>query len=238
MIPDRPAHSAPCRTMDGETWPTSRLACSLGASCSGSVSAGTSCAPRSMRGAGAGAPSRCSRRAPGRSPGSNACGSPSCTRLRVRWSADSRPRRCTDCATGSATTSRSWSTTSSRSNRSRASSSSGADDLSRTGGHPALCPCAGSSRPSCSSPATRRTDCEWDLPNGTVVVLEVDGAFHMAIENYTADMRRQRRITTHQLGSCAQVGVRAPTSAHDLTGRGRRGGHRRRRGPGRCSPSR
>jgi hypothetical protein len=44
----------------------------------------------------------------------------------------------------------------------------------------------------------RWTDCEWDLPDGSVVVLEVDGAFHLEIEHYTADMRRQRRITSRQ----------------------------------------
>ncbi len=42
----------------------------------------------------------------------------------------------------------------------------------------------------------RYTDCEWDLPDGRVLVLEVDGAFHLEVSAYTSDMRRQRRLTT------------------------------------------
>lgn len=42
---------------------------------------------------------------------------------------------------------------------------------------------------------TRWTDCEWDLPGGQVLVLEVDGAFHMEVEHWEDDMRRQRRIS-------------------------------------------
>ena len=42
----------------------------------------------------------------------------------------------------------------------------------------------------------RYTDCEWDLPNGTVLVLEVDGAFHMEVEHWEDDIQRQRRLTT------------------------------------------
>jgi hypothetical protein len=42
--------------------------------------------------------------------------------------------------------------------------------------------------------AWRFTDAEWFLRNGSVVVLEVDGAFHMEVQAYTADMRRQRRL--------------------------------------------
>ncbi|MEO7422118.1 MAG: hypothetical protein ABIU87_06975 [Ornithinibacter sp.] len=43
---------------------------------------------------------------------------------------------------------------------------------------------------------TRFTDCEWDLPDGRVLVLEVDGAFHLDIAQYTDDVRRQRQLTT------------------------------------------
>lgn len=39
------------------------------------------------------------------------------------------------------------------------------------------------------------TDCEWDLPDGSVVVLEVQGPAHMEAPTWTADMRRHRRIT-------------------------------------------
>ena len=42
----------------------------------------------------------------------------------------------------------------------------------------------------------RYTDCEWDLPDGTVLVLEVDGAFHMEVEHWEGDIQRQRRLTT------------------------------------------
>lgn len=42
----------------------------------------------------------------------------------------------------------------------------------------------------------RWTDCEWDLPGGRTLVLEVDGAFHLEVAQYTADLRRQRRLTT------------------------------------------
>jgi hypothetical protein len=42
----------------------------------------------------------------------------------------------------------------------------------------------------------RWTDCEWDLPGGTVIVLEVDGAHHAEVMQYSDDMKRQRRLTT------------------------------------------
>ena len=40
----------------------------------------------------------------------------------------------------------------------------------------------------------RYTDCEWRLPNGRVVVLEIDGAFHMEAEHWAADMTRERGL--------------------------------------------
>lgn len=42
----------------------------------------------------------------------------------------------------------------------------------------------------------RFTDCEWDLPDGRVLVLEIDGGFHIDVENYTDDVQRQRGLTT------------------------------------------
>lgn len=42
----------------------------------------------------------------------------------------------------------------------------------------------------------RWTDCEWDLPDGRVVVLEVDGAHHVEVMQYSDDMKRQRKLTT------------------------------------------
>lgn len=44
----------------------------------------------------------------------------------------------------------------------------------------------------------RWTDCEWDLPDGRVVVLEVDGAHHLEVMQYSDDMKRQRKLTTLQ----------------------------------------
>lgn len=41
----------------------------------------------------------------------------------------------------------------------------------------------------------RWTDCEWDLLDGRILVLEVDGAFHMDAQQWTADLRRRRQIT-------------------------------------------
>src|SRR6478736_1684207 len=41
----------------------------------------------------------------------------------------------------------------------------------------------------------RYTDCEWDLPDGHVLVLEVDGSFHMDVEHWESDIARQRSMT-------------------------------------------
>ena len=40
----------------------------------------------------------------------------------------------------------------------------------------------------------RWTDCEWRLPNGTVIVLEVDGSFHLDALQAMDDHRRTRRL--------------------------------------------
>lgn len=42
----------------------------------------------------------------------------------------------------------------------------------------------------------RWTDAEWDLPDGQTLVLEVDGAFHMDVQHWSADLKRQRKIST------------------------------------------
>jgi hypothetical protein len=44
----------------------------------------------------------------------------------------------------------------------------------------------------------RRTDCEWDLPDGSVLVLEVDGALHMEVLQWGADIKRARSLTTRE----------------------------------------
>lgn len=41
----------------------------------------------------------------------------------------------------------------------------------------------------------RWTDCEWELADGGVLVLEVDGSFHMEVLQWTSDLRRQRRLS-------------------------------------------
>ncbi|WP_377638872.1 hypothetical protein [Oryzobacter terrae] len=42
----------------------------------------------------------------------------------------------------------------------------------------------------------RFTDAEWDLPDGRVLVLEVDGGAHLDLVSYGLDVKRQRRLTT------------------------------------------
>ena len=42
----------------------------------------------------------------------------------------------------------------------------------------------------------RWTDAEWDLPDGTVLVLEIDGAFHADVLQAADDAKRSRRLTT------------------------------------------
>lgn len=45
-----------------------------------------------------------------------------------------------------------------------------------------------------SSGRVRFTDCEWLLPGGMVLVLEIDGAFHMETEHWEDDIARQRGL--------------------------------------------
>ena len=40
----------------------------------------------------------------------------------------------------------------------------------------------------------RYTDCEWDLPDGRVVVLEVDGSFHLDVAGWADDIAREREL--------------------------------------------
>ncbi len=40
----------------------------------------------------------------------------------------------------------------------------------------------------------RWTDAEWDLPDGSVLVLEVDGSFHMEVRQWHDDLRRTRQL--------------------------------------------
>jgi hypothetical protein len=44
----------------------------------------------------------------------------------------------------------------------------------------------------------RWTDCEWDLADGSVLVLEVDGAFHIDVLEWGADIKRARALTSER----------------------------------------
>lgn len=41
----------------------------------------------------------------------------------------------------------------------------------------------------------RFTDAEWHLRDGRTLILEVDGSFHMDVDNWEADLARQRQLT-------------------------------------------
>lgn len=40
----------------------------------------------------------------------------------------------------------------------------------------------------------RYLDCEWDLADGSVIVLEIDGTHHHLVEHWEADMQRERKL--------------------------------------------
>jgi hypothetical protein len=56
----------------------------------------------------------------------------------------------------------------------------------------------------------RFLDCEWILPNGEIVVLEIDGSFHMNVANWTRDMKRERSvvISGRTVLRCSSVEIR------------------------------
>ena len=66
----------------------------------------------------------------------------------------------------------------------------------------------------------RWTDAEWDLADGSALVLEVDGSFHMDVEHWSADKKRARRLTTRSrtVIGCTAYELRheAGEVAHDL----------------------
>ncbi len=61
----------------------------------------------------------------------------------------------------------------------------------------------------------RYLDCEWTLPDGTVVVLEIDGSFHMRTDHWWKDMRRERAvvISGRRVLRCASVELRLAPQA-------------------------
>lgn len=54
----------------------------------------------------------------------------------------------------------------------------------------------------------RRTDAEWRLPHGPLLVLEVDGPMHMFAENWEDDLARQRRLTVPGMNSIIRCTAR------------------------------
>lgn len=60
----------------------------------------------------------------------------------------------------------------------------------------------------------RYLDCEWVLPDGTVVVLEIDGSFHLRTEHWWRDMKRERAIVIsgRRVLRCSSVELRLEPS--------------------------
>lgn len=56
----------------------------------------------------------------------------------------------------------------------------------------------------------RYLDCEWTLPDGRVVVLEVDGSFHLQVGNWWRDMKRERAVVLSRstVLRCASIELR------------------------------
>lgn len=71
---------------------------------------------------------------------------------------------------------------------------------------------------------TRYLDCEWDLPNGEIVVLEVDGQHHKEVAYWVADMKRERKIVIGRRwvlrASTVEVRLDAADLASDLAAMG------------------
>jgi hypothetical protein len=61
----------------------------------------------------------------------------------------------------------------------------------------------------------RYLDCEWSLPDGRVIVLEVDGSFHLEVGNWWRDMKRERDvvISKNTVLRCASVEIRLDPGA-------------------------
>jgi very-short-patch-repair endonuclease len=56
----------------------------------------------------------------------------------------------------------------------------------------------------------RYLDCEWELPDGRVVVLEIDGSFHLKVGNWWRDMKRERAVVLSRstVLRCASIELR------------------------------
>lgn len=70
----------------------------------------------------------------------------------------------------------------------------------------------------------RYLDCAWKLANGSLLILEVDGAFHLKTENWWQDMKRERLlvISTGKVLRCSSIEARLDPDgvAHDLRAAG------------------
>ncbi len=62
---------------------------------------------------------------------------------------------------------------------------------------------------------TRFLDCEWELPDGRILVLEIDGSFHMRSDHWWRDMQRERAVvlTGRAVLRCSSVEVRLDPDA-------------------------
>lgn len=61
----------------------------------------------------------------------------------------------------------------------------------------------------------RYLDCEWRLPDGRVIVLEVDGSFHLRVDNWWKDMRRERSVVLSRstVLRCSSIELRLEPAA-------------------------
>lgn len=70
----------------------------------------------------------------------------------------------------------------------------------------------------------RYLDCEWDLGDGTIVVLEIDGAHHLLVEHWEADMKRERQVVISRRwvlrASAAEVRLDGASVVADLRAMG------------------
>jgi len=79
-----------------------------------------------------------------------------------------------------------------------------------------LCERAGLAQPTRQAVRTdadgrrRYLDCEWVLPDGRIMVLEVDGSFHLKVGNWWRDMKRERAVVLSRstVLRCASIELR------------------------------
>jgi very-short-patch-repair endonuclease len=66
----------------------------------------------------------------------------------------------------------------------------------------------------------RYLDLMWELPDGTIIILEVDGSFHLRTDIWWRDMKRERKIVVQgpTVLRCSTIEVRLDFAdiAYDL----------------------